>query len=74
MPIVLPKTPGLLSSSTRSAPFGSWLVTPVKVPGQTLIELAGHEEPAVAAAALQRLNGIDFSLVLPIGGIGDAEF
>lgn len=33
---------------------------------QTLIELAGHEEPAVAAAALQRLNGIDFSLVLPM--------
>src|SRR5690606_7708676 len=31
-----------------------------------LIELAGHEEPAVAAAAMQRLNEIDSSLVVPL--------
>lgn len=33
---------------------------------QLLIELASHDEPAVAAAALQRLNEIDYSLVLPL--------
>lgn len=34
---------------------------------KTLItELAGHDEPAVAAAALQRLNEIDHALVLPL--------
>ena len=32
---------------------------------QTLINLASHEEPVVVAAALQRLNEIDFALVLP---------
>lgn len=33
---------------------------------QLLTELAGHDEPAVAAAALQRLNEIDYALVLPL--------
>ncbi len=33
---------------------------------QLLIGLASHDEPAVAAAALQRLNDIDSSLVLPL--------
>lgn len=33
---------------------------------QTLTAMASHEEPVVAAAALERLNEIDFSLVLPM--------
>ena len=33
---------------------------------QLLIDLASHQEPVVAGAALQRLNEIDFSLVLPM--------
>ncbi|MEO1998574.1 MAG: HEAT repeat domain-containing protein, partial [Planctomycetaceae bacterium] len=33
---------------------------------QLLIDLASHEEPVVDAAALQRLNEIDSSLVLPL--------
>ena len=31
-----------------------------------LVGLASHEEPAVAGTAMQRLNEIDFSLVLPL--------
>jgi HEAT repeat protein len=31
-----------------------------------LIELAGHDEPVVAAAALRRLNELDSALVLPL--------
>jgi HEAT repeat protein len=31
-----------------------------------LLDLAGHQEPAVAAAALRRLNEIDASLVVPL--------
>jgi HEAT repeat protein len=33
---------------------------------QSLIDLASHDEPVVAAAALRRLNEIDVSLVLPM--------
>lgn len=33
---------------------------------QLLIELAGHGEPAVAAAALERLSEIDQTLILPL--------
>lgn len=33
---------------------------------QRLLDLAGHSEPVVAAAALQRLNAIDPALVVPL--------
>ncbi|MCA9077390.1 MAG: hypothetical protein KDA93_20355 [Planctomycetaceae bacterium] len=36
---------------------------------QFLVQLARHDEPTVVAAALQRLNAIDYSLVLPVAGL-----
>lgn len=62
-----------LAGDTGSSPFINQLCAIRLLAGHSsaaakklITELAGHKEPAIAGAALKRLNEIDYALVLPL--------